>query len=249
MKSKSLKRAFLILVLFFSLYNLSYSQLRFLVGPTFGFTQPTGDYNGSTTDFYTGTKYGLSSGVNYGAVAKLTLGPINGKLSVSWVSLSNSGNADVNHPTTSTVTVKNSIFTVGIGSEFGFGIPFSSLRPYAGIDLLFSTISGSFQYQSTANVNSDNNSIPSASRTGLGLNLGAEYGVGKSITLDLSFHYNILNLFGKSYQSGGTNRLAAYTSLNDAADPNYSVGDQNHPIGNSRSIALIQIQLGVLFGF
>ncbi len=247
MKSKLSCLAFLFLILFFSLSNSGYSQLRLLIGPTLGFTQPAGDYSGSTSDFYTGTKYGLSSGVNFGAVGKVTLGPINGKLSVSWVSLSNSGNSDITHPN-STVTVKNSIFTLGIGSEFGFAIPFSSLRPYAGIDLLFSTISGSFQFNGTADVNSDNNSIQSASRTGLGLNIGAEYGIGKTITLDLSLHYNFLNLFGKSYQGAGTNRLDAYTSLNDAADPNYSASDEKHPIGSSRSISLLQIQLGVLFG-
>lgn len=225
----------------------AYSQLRLLIGPVIGYTAPAGDLGGATTDFYSGTKYGIGASVNYGAVAKVTLGPLNGKLSISYVSMSNSGNANSNQ-NNSTVDVKNSIFTIGIGTEFGFSIPFSPVRPYAGLDFLISTINGSFQFQGTPNVNSNSNSIPSASRTGLGFNLGAEFGAGKTITLDLSLHYNLINLFGKSYQGAGNNRLDAYTSLNDAADPSYNANDDKHPIGNNRSIATIQIQLGVLFG-
>ncbi len=245
------KIRFTSLIIFLAALSLSpassHSQLRLLIGPVVGYTSPSGDYGGTTADFYSGIKYGLGASVNYGAEAKLTLGPLNGKLSVNYVSMSNSGNSDATHPA-STVDVKNSIFTVGIGTEFGFAIPFSPVRPYAGVDFLISTISGSFQFQGTPDVNSNSNSIQSASRTGLGFNLGAEYKAGKTITLDFSLHYNMINLFGKSYQGPGPNRLDAYTSLNDASDPLYVSGSNNHPIANNRTIAAIQIQLGLLFG-
>ena len=222
------------------------SQLRLLIGPVIGYTAPSGDYGGSTTDFYSGQKYGLGSSVNYGAEGKITLGPLNGKLSINYVSMSNSGAAGSQNG--STVDVKNSIFTIGIGTEFGFSIPFSPVRPYAGVDFLISTINGSFQFQGTPDVNSNSNSIKSASRTGLGFNVGAEFAAGKTFTIDFSLHYNMINLFGKTYDGAGTTRLDAYTSLNDAADPSYNANDVKHPIGNNRSIALIQLQLGVLFG-
>ncbi len=228
--------------------NTSFSQLRLLIGPVIGYTSPSGDYGGSTTDFYSGIKYGLGASVNYGAEAKLTLGPLNGKLSISYVSMSNSGTANSNQPN-STVDVKNSIFTVGIGTEFGFAIPFSPVRPYAGVDFLISTINGSFQFQNTPTVSNQNsNDVKSASRTGLGFNLGAEYKAGKTITLDFSLHYNMINLFGKKYDGVEGNRINAYTSLNDGTDNLYDAGNVNHPIGSNRSIAVIQIQLGILFG-
>jgi len=41
-----------------------YSQVTLQVGGGLGYISPTGDYGGSTMDFYNGTKYGMSSGFN-----------------------------------------------------------------------------------------------------------------------------------------------------------------------------------------
>jgi opacity protein-like surface antigen len=245
---KLLKCSVISLVLFFSFYNSGSSQIRLVIGPAIGLTSPTVDYSGETTDFYTGTKYGMRSGLNYGAVAKVTLGPLNGKVTISYASLSNSGKGDINQGP-STLEVKNNIFMVTLGTEFGFAIPLSPIRPYAGIDLLFTSISGSYTFHGTTGVNSVENSIQSASRTGLGLNVGGELSFSKSLSLDLSLHYNLVNLFGKDFKSAGTTRLDSYINLNDAKDPNYIAGDDKHFIGNDRTIATIQIQLGLLFGF
>jgi opacity protein-like surface antigen len=137
-----------------------------------------------------------------------------------------------------------------LGTEFGFGIPFSPVKPFAGIDLLFSSISGTYNFQGTSEVSSNERSIQSASRTGLGFSIGAEVGFGKSVTMDLSLRYNLHNLFGKEYASvTDAGRIDAYTSVNDGADPEYSATDSKHPIGNDRTIATIQLQLGILFGF
>lgn len=239
------------LILLFVLTQLSFSQLgiSIKVGPMLGMTSPTVDYGGDVKDFYSGTKYGLRSGINYGAMGKLTLGPLNGRVSISYASLDNSGVANLNQPN-STLEVKQNIFLITLGTEFGFGIPFSPVKPYAGIDVLFSSISGTFKYQGTSNVNSNENSISSSSRTGLGFSIGSEIQFGKTITMDLSLRYNLHNLFGKEYKViSNSNRIDAYTSLNDAIDPNYSATDDKHPVGNDRTIATIQLQLGILFGF
>lgn len=242
--------AIVVFSLMIILSNVSYSQLSVKIGPMVGMTSPTVDYSGDAKDFYAGTKYGLRSGINYGAMGKIVLGPINGRLSICYASLDNSGVANTDQPNSS-LTVKNSIFMFTLGTEFGFGIPFSPVKPYAGIDLLITSISGSFKFQGTSGVTSDEKSIKSTSRTGLGFAVGAEVGFGKTFTMDLSLRYNLINLFGKSYEgvTNSNNRVDAYTSLNDAADPNYSATNSNHPIGNDRSIATIQIQLGILFGF
>lgn len=192
----------------------------------------------------------MRSGLNYGLMGKVQLGPLNGRLSISYATLDNNGNANPNQPN-STLEIKNNLFMFTLGTEFGFGIPFSPVKPYAGIDILFSTISGTYNFQGTADVSSGEKSIKSATRTGLGFSIGSEVSFGKSFTLDLSLRYNLINLFGKSYDglTNSNDRNDAYTNLNDAADPNYSATNSKHPIGNSRSIATIQIHVGLLFGF
>lgn len=237
----------LVLVLTILISSTAFSQMGLKIGPALGLTSPTGDYGGDVKDFYAGTKYGMRSGVNFGALAKIQLGPLNGRLSLSYASLSNSGNSNPSQ-SNSTVEVKNSLFMITLGTEFGFGIPFSPVKPYAGIDLLFTTIGGSFNYQGTTGVPSGERNISSASRTGLGLAVGTEIGFG-TLTADISLRYNLINLFGKKYEgvTNSNNRVDAYTSLNDDADPNAT--NDNHPIANSRSISTIQLQLGILFGF
>src|SRR4030095_2011223 len=230
--------------------NASFSQIiNIKLGPAFGLTTPSVDYSGETQDFYAGTKYGLKSGFNFGVMGKVNLGPIGGRAAISYVSMSNNGQADPNTPN-STVEVKNSLFMFSLGAEFGITIPFTPVRPYADLDLIFSTISGSFKYQGTPNVSSDQRDISSATRTGLGFAVGSEVGFGKTFVLDLSIRYNLHNLFSKSYTVvTNSNRIDAYTSLNDDADPDFNASDVKHPVGSSRTIATIQFQVGLLFGF
>jgi opacity protein-like surface antigen len=234
-----------------SFVNVSYSQISIKLGPELGLTSPTVDYSGDAKDFYAGTKYGLRSGLHYGIMGKVQLGPLNGRLSISYASLDNNGNANPEQPN-STLEIKNNVFMFTLGTEFGFGIPFSPVKPYAGIDILFSSISGTYNFQGTSDVTSGERSIKSASRTGLGFAIGSEVAFGKSFTLDISLRYNLINLFGKSYDgvTESNDRNYAYTDLNDAADPNSNSGNLNkHPVTNDRSIATIQINVGLLFGF
>lgn len=232
---------------FLSFAELSHAQMSIRLGPVIGLTTPTVDYSGDPKDFYSGTKYGLRSALNYGAQGKITLGPIRGRLSVSYSSLENNGPSGSNN---GTVEIRNNLFMFTLGTEFTFGVPGSPVKPYGGVDLLFSSISGSFRFQGTSHVPSDEKSIQSASRTGLGVSIGAEVSLGRSYSVDLSLRYNLNNLFGKEYKViSNANRVDAYTSLNDAKDPDYDPNDNKHPIGNDRSIVTIQLQLGLLFGF
>ncbi len=246
-----MKKTIIIFALIIVSYvNVTYSQISIKLGPELGLTSPTVDYSGDAKDFYAGTKYGLRSGLHYGIMGKVQLGPLNGRLSISYASLDNSGNADPTKPN-STLEIKNNVFMFTLGTEFGFGIPFSPVKPYAGIDILFSSISGTYNFQGTSEVSSGEKSIKSGSRTGLGFSIGSEVGFGKSFTLDISLRYNLINLFGKSYDgvTNSNDRNDAYSNLNDAADPNYSPTNSKHPVGNDRSIATIQINVGLLFGF
>lgn len=225
-----------------------HSQVSFKLGPMVGLTAPSMDYAGDPKDFYAGTKYGMRSGVNYGLMAKLSILSFNARFSASYASLSNDGIPQPEKPN-SNLHIENNIVLVTLGPEFAFSLPKSPVRPYAGIDLLFSSFSGLFKYQGTDDVSSNQTNIQSGSRTGLGFAVGAEIKFG-NLNLDLSFRYNLHNLFGKSYDSPTTNdRIYAYTNLNDDKDPLYDPADKKHPIGNSRTIATIMVQLGLLFGF
>jgi opacity protein-like surface antigen len=243
-------RYFLFSIIVLPLFlKVSSAQIRIVLGPFAGLTAPAIDYSGATTDFYKGTGYGLSSGIHYGIMSKVALGPLNARLSVSYCSLENTGQADPN-TSSSTVDVKNSLFTLSIGTELGFGVPLVPVKPYIGIDLLFSTISGSAVFQNTPGVPNNQISIQSASRTGLGFALGTEFTLGKSFSLDASLRYNLLNLFSKNYNVvSGASRTDGYSYVNDAADPNYNSSSNAHFIGNNRTIATLQLQLGILFGF
>ena len=228
--------------------STSDAQLKILLGPTIGLTTPTVDYSCETTDYYAGTKYGLRSGINFGAMGKLSLGPINFRLSVIYSPLSNDGSAD---PTNSgsTAEIKHNLFTVAIGPEYGFNVPASPIKPYLGFDLLFSTISGHTKFQGTANVTSSPIDLSTATRTGLGFAAGVEVKL-LGTAIDVSVRYNLINLFNKQYEGPANGiREDAYKYLNDQEDPNYLSSDPKHPVGNNRTIATIQFQLGVLFGF
>jgi len=240
---------FSIIILFISLISFNVnSQISIKLGPMLGMISPTIDYSGDTKDFYAGTKYGVRSGINYGVMAKLRFLSLSGRFSISYSSLSNDGTAD---PTknNSTVSIESNIVLITIGPEFSFSVTKSPIKPYAGLDLLFSSFSGLFRFQGTSDVSSDQTSIQSNSRTGLGFSLGTEIMIG-NVNLDLSLRYNLHNLFGKEYNSpNSNNRIDAYTNLNDAKDPYYSATGDKHPVGVDRTIATIQLQLGLLFGF
>lgn len=236
-----------IIVLLFASSN-SYSQLHISLGPALGYTIPQSDFGGNPSDYYNGTKYGLTGGIDFGAIGRLGLGPLNFNLSLMYTPLSNNGSVP-DPGSGSTVDIKMHIFTVGVGTQYGFGVPLAPVKPYIGLDLLFSTFGGSFQFHGTQKVNSNLNDMNSATRVGLGIAAGVNLKL-LTTSVDISLRYNMLNLFSKRYEgSPSGTRLDSYFFLNDDKDPNYSATDDKHPIGSSRTIATLQLQLGVMFGF
>jgi opacity protein-like surface antigen len=239
------KFKFFVLFLLLVSMNLLYSQVKFSAGPEVGYTGPTGDLSGTTLDYYAGTKYGLNGGVNFGAIFKVKFTVVNLKLTLNYTSMSNSGNSE---PGKGSVDIKNNMLVIGAGPEFAFNIPGSPIKPYVGVDLLFTSFSGETSFLGVAKVDSKTYSLNSATRTGLGIGGGVNFGLGKKYSLDLGLRLNFHNLMGKSY-SGGDARYFSYTSLNDDKDPLFDGENDKHPIGNSRSISSIQINLAFLFDF
>lgn len=250
---KTLRILFLLIITFVFIHS-GQSQVKFLIGPSGGLTVPAGDYGGTTIEYYNGTKYGLSSGANVGIIAKIKLpNIIRFRFAGNFSFLKNSGNSESDKPN-SFVEVKHTVFMLSIGPEFGFGLPASPIKPYAGVDLLLTSFSGETTFRGVSRVPSDGTySMSSATRIGLGLGAGVEISVGKN-SVDVGLRYNFLNLIGKKFEDilpSEDRRLDSYLSLNDDTDPLYNPSDpdKKHPIGSSRSISTFQLNAAFLFGF
>jgi opacity protein-like surface antigen len=244
---KSIKYVFAVLLC--TVYIPLNAQVKFSAGPEIGLTLPQGDYSGTTTDYYNGLKYGLNSGLNFGAVFKAKLPVLNIRAAINYSILSNSGLADPNN-TGSYVEVKHNLLMISVGPEFYFSIPASPIKPYGGVDLLISSISGESTFHGLTRVPTGTFSMSSAGRTGIGLGIGAEVGIGRTMALDINLRYNLINLFSKSYEGGyDADRIDSYLHLNDAKDPRYPDKIDKHPIGSDRTISTLQFNLGILFGF
>lgn len=242
---------FTVLILF-AFTGAAYSQVSFSIGPAIGVTIPSGDYSGTTVDYYNGAKYGLGSGVNFGVLFKAKLPVLNIRAAINYSSLSNSGNSETDKPQ-SFVEVKHNLLMISVGPEFKFNLPGSPVTPYAGADLLFTSISGESDFRGVARIKSGEAvsfSMNSATRLGIGLGAGAELNIGKNYAVDLGIRYNLINLIGKKFEEVASDeRSDSYINLNDEQDPNYSVDPNKHPINNSRSISTLQFNLGFLFRF
>ena len=239
-----LKRSFLIVILLVGYQIILPAQSKFFIGLTAGISIPAADYTGTTSDFYSGTSYGLNSGFSVGAVAKAKLSFSNLRFTFNYSSLSNSGNATASG---GSINLKQNVFVIGAGPEFSFGVGKSKVKPYFGINILFASISGENTFSDVPRVPDGTYSTASAVRGGLGVDIGTQLDIGKKYAVDVNFQYSFLNLLGKSF-NGGTNRLDSYTSLNDAEDPLFSANPNIHPIGSSRIISMFQLNLGFLFG-
>lgn len=225
-----------------------FSQITLQVGGGAGIISPTGDYAGSTIDFYEGTKYGLGTGFDLHAKARVGILSFNVFGMIDYSSLSNDGPGE---PDKSDKQVENShkILSLKVGPEFNLSIPMSPIGAYFDAFLSLNTISGKVKFQGISNISSDERDIESATRIGAGGGGGILLDISPVITLDFGAHYNVFNVFGKEYKISTSNdRWNAYTSLNDEKDPLYIQGDNDHIVSNSRSMSAWQFTLTAMFG-
>lgn len=226
-----------------SLSTGAYSQITFQVGAGGGYAAPRSDYAGSTADYYNGTSYGLSSGWEYHARARVgVLGlTVTGELSRSM--LSNSVSADQGG---GTIDVNHTITSLKAGPEFDLGmIPL--VHPYIGANVGLNIFSGQATFHGVSKVPSETVDMSSTQRLGLGLTGGVRVGLGPILTLDLGLAYNVMNLSGTMWESTGNERVDSYRYLNDEKDPRYD-GSDKHFIANSRAIHTLGINATLLVG-
>jgi len=233
--------------MFFLLAFNAQAQITIQLGGGLGLTSPIGDYSGSTIDFYSGEKYGLGSGFDIHAKARVGLLGFNLFGMIDYSSVSNEGEGE---PGKGQIENSNTIFSLKAGPEFNISIPLSPVGFYFDGFISVNTISGTVKFQGLTKVPSGDYNIESATRFGVGAGGGVLLDILPVVTLDIGVHYNAYNLFGKQYTTAATSheRLDAYTSLNDDKDPLYEEGDDEYIIGDSRSMSAWQFTLTAMFG-
>ena len=233
-------------VLVFS--QLVFSQVTLQIGGGVGIASPTTDYNGSTIGFFSGTSYGLGSGLNLQAKARVGLLGFNVFGIIDYVSMSGEGEGQ---PGRGVVKNSHKILSLKAGPEWNIGIPLFPVDFYVNGFLSFNSISGSVTFQGLTNVPSGKYDLESTSRVGAGIGGGVLYNINPLITIDLGIQYNLYNLFGKQYSIENPSshpELDVYTSLNDDKDPLFESGSEDHFVGDSRAMNAWQFTLTVMFG-
>jgi hypothetical protein len=226
----------------------SLSQVTLKLGGGLGLVMPAGDFGGSTTDYYSGTRYGLGNGINIQGKAKIGLVGFNLAGEIDYASLSNNGNSE---PGQGAVDISQKILSLKVGPEFRLSVPLAPVVPYISANVALNKFSGETTFQGVSKVPSATYSVKGAARLGIGFAAGVEVSVGPLLSLDFNLAYNLLNVSGKEWEdvNPATNqRIDSYLALNDSPDPHYASGDDKHFLSNGRSIHSVLVTVSVLFG-
>ncbi len=248
MKSGLSKAVLVLVIATLSAHAIAVGQVTLQVGGGAGVRMPMGDFAGTTTDYYAGAKYGLSTGYNLNAKARIGLLGLKLAGQLDYGTVSNSGEA---LPGQGSLEISQTIFAMKVGPEFHLGIPLVPITPYLGANVAFNSFSGETKIQGVSKLPSGTYTVQSASRIGVGLNGGVLFSLGTFTTVDIGIEYALMNISGKAWEDVNVKddqRLDSYLALNDEKDPLYRAGDDKHFIGNARSINSILLTVSVLFG-
>jgi hypothetical protein len=224
-----------------------FSQISLQIGGGLGYISPAGDYGGSTIDFYDGTKYGMSSGFNYHAKARVGLLGFNLFGIIEYSTVSGDGESEAGQ---GEVENSHSIFSIKAGPEFNLSPPLSPVGFYIDGFVSVNTFSGTVKFQEVSPDLNGEYDLESATRFGVGAGGGVLLDLIPIVTFDIGVHYNLYNVLGQTYTGTTTNpkRLDAYTSLNDDKDPLYGTDDDIYIIENTRAINAWQFTLTAMIG-
>lgn len=224
-----------------------HSQITLQVGGGLGYINPVGDYGGTTIDFYEGINYGMSSGFNYHAKARVGLIGLNLFGIIEYSNVSGEGESE---PGKGTVENSHGIFSLKAGPEFNISPPLFPLGFYLDGFVSVNTFSGTVKFQGVAEVPSGEYDLGSETRFGVGVGGGVLLDILPVVTLDFGVHFNLYNVFGQQYTgtTGNPKRLDAYTSLNDDKDPLYGTDNDIFIIKDVRAINAWQFTLTAMIG-
>lgn len=240
-------KSFLTIILVSILSASATSQVTLQVGGGLGILMPRSDYGGSTIEYYRGTKYGLSNGINLQAKARLRFIGLSLVGEVDYSSLRNSGNSE---PNQGRVEVSQKVYSLKVGPELQFKLPALPVTPYLGANAAIHRFSGETTFQGVSKVPSATYVVQSASRLGIGASGGVLLKLYESLFLDLGLHYNLMNISGKSWEDVNPlldQRLDSYLALNDERDPAFLPNDDKHFIAAQRAIHSLLLTATIMF--
>ena len=82
------------------------------IGGGIGYIFPAGDLGGTTMDYYSGSKYGLSNGLNLQGKVRFAIAGLNLAGEIDYSSLSNSGNSE---PGQGNIDISQKILSIKLG--------------------------------------------------------------------------------------------------------------------------------------
>jgi len=244
----SISRACLFLLLAVAVIPAAEAQVTLQIGGGAGIAVPASDYAGTTVDYYSGLKYGLGSGLNLHAKARVGLLGFRVTGEIDYSTFSNNGEA---LPGQGKVEVSQKVLAFKVGPEFHIWLPVVPVTPYVGANVALNQFSGETKFNGITKVPSGTYDLKSATRIGFGFTGGALLKLGGFTFLDLSVSYNLMNVSGKAWQDENPTkdeRIDSYLTLNDDADPLFKAGDEKHFVGNSRAMNSMQIRATLMFG-
>lgn len=228
--------------------NSTTAQVSIKFGGGIGIMSPASDFSGSTLEYYNGSNYGLSSGLNLHGKAKFGFAALNLTTELDYSSLNNTGNSE---PGQGKVNISQKIISLKVGPEFRFSMPALPLTSHIGANLALNSFSGETTFQGVSKVPSATYNVNAVTRLGIGFSAGAEVSVTPLLSLDFNISYNLMNISGKEWEDvkpATDQRIDSYLSLNDGRDPGYTAGDDEHFIASERSIHALLFTVSILFG-
>ena len=233
------------MIIILSHADSSYSQTKFILNVTGGYSQPVGNFRNSIGINDTSSAdwpYLMRTGYNLDLTGKLTMNKsANIKLvfNLGYNGFKNWGDLNTTVPLetdgggqTETKTVQFlpdvSIIVLSLGGQYDFN-PKTSVNPFVGLDFTANFFGGNFGSNPSSNF--PKSSLKSETRFGLQLGGGVDFNCNDYIGIICGMKYNFANLIGKGdYQS-------------DASQTEIVLNDD---IGG-RNISYLQIYAGVSF--
>lgn len=239
--------SFLIIMFLISISSdRSYSQAKFILNVTGGYSQPLGNFNnpiGINDTASSEWPYLMRTGYNLDLTGKLTMNKAaNIKLvfNLGYNGFKNWGDLNTAVPApetdggngTETRTVQFlpdvSIIIVSLGGQYDFN-PKTSVNPFVGLDFTANFFGGNFGSNPSSNF--PKNTLKSETRFGLQFGGGVDFNCNDYVGVICGMKYNFANLIGKGdYESDAS---SSEIVLNDNLD--------------GRNISYLQFYAGVSF--
>jgi len=209
-----------------------YSQPKFTINLTGGYSAPLGDFKQPLDTVPEGFPYMMKSGINFGIDGKLAIGKkgnIRVVFGANYNMFKNSGTTVVGQ-----FNPKINIFVISLGGEYAFSPSKSKINPFIGLDFTANFFSGSFDLPGDPHTN-----MKSETRIGIQPGAGIDFALSKNVGAVLGLKYHIVNLIG----AGADNESQIAANEIDLGDKPHTLADGT--TSKAKTVSYIQVYAGV----